>query len=162
MLVIGGDLMVSEKVASDAVIERVVKLFGAVMMLTMPQDMEAMLKLELTMPQLKVLMVLLHGRPASVGALASALRVTLPTMTGILDRLVEHGFVQRYESPEDRRLVMNRLTDLGAETAGKLRQVRMAQAANILRRLPMEDLDELARALEKLRAAAEQEFHDQT
>ncbi|MBI2864382.1 MAG: MarR family transcriptional regulator [Chloroflexi bacterium] len=149
--------MAEEQESSQALIERVVRLFGEVLMHSLPQDMEAMLKLDLTMPQLKVLMVLLHGGPASVGALASALRVTLPTMTGILDRLVEHGMVQRYESPEDRRLVMNRLTDEGAAAAGKLRQVRLTQASNILRRLPIEDLEKLANSLEKLRSAAELE-----
>ena len=44
-----------------------------------------------------------------MGQLAASLAVTLSTVTGIVDRLVEHQMVVREEDPHDRRLVVCRL-----------------------------------------------------
>src|SRR4051812_45515127 len=77
----------------------------------------AWLDVDLTMSQVKVLFVLFSDGGASMGQLAASLGVTLPTVTGIVDRLVEHGMVQREENPHDRRLVVCRLTETGTDTA---------------------------------------------
>src|SRR4051812_31139537 len=59
----------------------------------------AWLHVDLTMSQVKVLFVLFSDGGASMGQLAASLGVTLSTVTGIVDRLVEHGLVQREENP---------------------------------------------------------------
>src|SRR5215212_2293842 len=80
------------------------------------------LEVDLTMPQLKVLFLLYAEDGASMGRLASALGVTLSTVTGIVDRLVEHAMVQRQEDPQDRRLVVCRLTPRAVTTVERLHQ----------------------------------------
>lgn len=69
--------------------------------------------LDLTMSQLKVVFLLYAQGPAHMSRLATALGVSLPTATGIVDRLVERGLVTREESPGDRRLVVIRLSEHG-------------------------------------------------
>lgn len=49
----------------------------------------------------------------SPGALLTQTLVTSGTMTNRIDRLVEHGLVERLPSPGDRRSVIVRLTELG-------------------------------------------------
>lgn len=114
------------------------------------------LKIELTNRQLKVLLVLCVSAQAGarMGQLASALGVTLPTVTGIVDRLVEHGLVRREEDPSDRRLVVVRLTESGRALMDRLRSRGRADFAVTLDRLGDDDLRLVARALDLLLTAA--------
>lgn len=74
---------------------------------------ESWAKLDVTMPQLKVLMLLgLHGS-APVSALAARMGVSPPNVTGILDRLEQHDLVRRTSDIHDRRVVRVVLTDDG-------------------------------------------------
>lgn len=74
---------------------------------------ESWARLDVTMPQLKVLMLLgLHGS-APVSSLAARMKVSPPNVTGILDRLELHGWVRRTSDPHDRRVVRVVLTDEG-------------------------------------------------
>ena len=49
----------------------------------------------------------------TMGTLARNLHVSMPTATGIVNRLVQAGYVQRAPQPEDRRQVIVRLTQKG-------------------------------------------------
>jgi DNA-binding MarR family transcriptional regulator len=106
------------------------------------------LAVELTMPQLKVLFRLSAQGPSKVGALARALRVTLPTMTGILDRLVEQGLIRRDEDPADRRLVISRLTAAGQELVDHLQAASRSRLQRVYEELPPETLAQHVAALE--------------
>jgi len=120
------------------------------------------LELDLTMPQMKVLLLLYSDCAATMGQLASRLGVTLSTMTGIVDRLVERELVARHESPHDRRQVVCQLTAAGQELAERLQQAGRSQLAMLLRTLRPAELATVATSLELLVAAArgEQEGGD--
>jgi DNA-binding MarR family transcriptional regulator len=112
------------------------------------------LDLDLTTSQLKVLFVLYADGGASMGQLAGWLGVTLPTVTGIVDRLVEHGLVQRAEIPSDRRVVLSRLTPEGTRAVERLHQAGRARLAELLERLSLGDLQTIATGLRALCIAA--------
>jgi len=78
------------------------------------------LETEVTMPQFKTLMVLYGMEQASMGDLADALGTGVSTVTGIIDRLVDHGLVLRVEDPRDRRVVVGRPTDAGITLVDRL------------------------------------------
>ena len=50
-----------------------------------------------------------------MGRLADLLGVSLSNASGLIDRLEERGFVERTRVPEDRRIVMVRVTDAGTK-----------------------------------------------
>ena len=54
---------------------------------------------------IQVLIALTRG-PRSVGQLAVELGVSPPAATQLVDRLAEHGMVNRHSDPEDRRVVL--------------------------------------------------------
>src|SRR5215204_1393519 len=54
---------------------------------------------------IQVLIALARG-PRSVGQLAEELGVSPPAATQLVDRLAEHGMVDRHNDPEDRRVVL--------------------------------------------------------
>ena len=73
------------------------------------------------------------------------------TLTGILDRLVSSGFVERKQHPEDRRAILVCLTAKGRETAEKL-QSRLEDAnREFLKNLREEEQADLRKLLGKLR-----------
>jgi len=54
---------------------------------------------------IQVLIALTRG-PRSVGQLAEELGVSPPAATQLVDKLTEHGMVDRHNDPEDRRVVL--------------------------------------------------------
>lgn len=112
------------------------------------------LELDLTMSQMKVLLLLYSERAATMGQLASRLGVALSTLTGIVDRLVERELVARHESPHDRRQVVCQLTATGQALAERLQQAGRTQLAQLLRTLQSHELATVMSSLELLVAAA--------
>jgi DNA-binding MarR family transcriptional regulator len=68
---------------------------------------------DLTVAQLRILLLLQTHGSARMGAIASGLDITLPTATGIVDNLVKKGLVSRDTDMQDRRLVICRLSEAG-------------------------------------------------
>jgi DNA-binding MarR family transcriptional regulator len=79
---------------------------------------------ELTLPQYRVL-GLLAGGDARASHLAHRLAVSKPTVTALVDSLVERGYVSREAAPGDRRAITVSITPTGrsaiARTATALR-----------------------------------------
>ncbi len=69
----------------------------------------------LTGPQLATLQAAARLGEASTGALARAVHLSGPTVTGILDRLAKRGLVDRARNGQDRRSVTVTLTHSGQE-----------------------------------------------
>src|SRR3954466_11973870 len=111
------------------------------------------LEVDLTMPQLKVLFILYAEDGAPMGRLASALGVTLSTVTGIVDRLLEQAKVPRQEDPQDRRLVVCRLTQQGVTLVERLHQAGRLRLGSVLADLALDELQTLAAGMEVLAAA---------
>lgn len=118
--------------------------------------MTELLRVELTMQQLKVLLSLglRESGSATMSELGTALGVALPTVTGIIDRMVERGLVARDVVPGDRRLVVACLSPGGRELLRRLRSAGRTRMAETLSRLSVEDLRLVSRALEVILAAS--------
>ena len=80
----------------------------------------------LSAPRLSALSVIVFGGPTSLADLAAAEQVKPPTMSRIVDALVERGLVTRIAKPGDRRSVEIEATKEGVQLldAGRERRVR--------------------------------------
>ena len=112
------------------------------------------LTLELTMPQVRILLLLFTQGPTRMGALASAAGITLSTATGTVDRLMDRGLVLREGEPQDRRLVICRLSSEGQGLASKLWEMGRLHIKGSLEPLTLDQLRTVAQAIEILHAAA--------
>jgi DNA-binding MarR family transcriptional regulator len=112
---------------------------------------------EVTMPQFKTLSVLYNG-PATMGELAEYLGTGVSTVTGIVDRLVEHGLVVREEDRRDRRVVVGRLTAVGVEVVDRIILAARSRLGRVLDELTVDDLQQLVRSCEALRDGARKAF----
>jgi DNA-binding MarR family transcriptional regulator len=89
----------------------------------------------LTFPQFMALCSLEHadGKASRMGDLAAATHQSAASMTGIVDRLLEQGLVERRPDPADRRSVLVALTDEGAHLLERVRADRIRVMEHLLR-----------------------------
>ena len=109
---------------------------------------EPLISTALTMQQLKVL-TLIAVDPARAAAhnLAGLLGVSVATMSGILDRLVDHGIVQRVEDAHDRRVRRLVVTAAGSSTIRELLSAAGTMPTPVLHRLALPDLRALVQGV---------------
>lgn len=69
----------------------------------------------LTYTQYLVMIVLWEEDRQSVKSLADKLLLDSPTLTPLLKKIEQHGYIKRERSPHDDRTVLNILTDKGLE-----------------------------------------------
>ncbi|MGZ6255797.1 MAG: MarR family winged helix-turn-helix transcriptional regulator [Candidatus Limnocylindria bacterium] len=101
-----------------------------------------------------LLMTLLetHG-PLPMSRVAELLGCGLPTATGIVSRMEEHGLVERQHDTEDRRVVTLRLSKEGANEISELQLSRRERMATALAHLSDPERDQLLTSVRALRAA---------
>jgi DNA-binding MarR family transcriptional regulator len=99
------------------------------------------LTLDLTMPQIKTLLLLFTDGILRTSDLASALDVSLPTMTGIIDRLEEKGMAVRESDPQDRRVVLCKLSEMGRQLMGGIWQTGMERVKELLGAMTSAELE---------------------
>ena len=104
-------------------------------------------KKDLSPGQMHVLMLLHEAGPLTVGQLAEMLRVSMPSVSSVLDRLEEHGLLARQRSDDDRRLVHVALTPRGAADAEEAAGFRRAAAQQVLSRFEDDELEALLKVL---------------
>ncbi len=111
----------------------------------------------LSAARLSALSVVVFGGPITMGELARAEQVQLPTISRLVTSLEHEGLVCREIPSSDRRLVRVQATRQGREVLTEARERRIRDLSEQLQSLPPHDLDTLRRAaviLEHLAGAA--------
>jgi DNA-binding MarR family transcriptional regulator len=98
--------------------------------------------------KLSALAVLVFGGPRSIGALARAEQVRLPTMSRLVAALERDGLARRSPDPDDRRAAIVQPTALGRSVLRRGRERRVASLAGRLEKLTVAEQDLLDRAAE--------------
>jgi len=105
----------------------------------------------LTFPQFITLTALepfAEGR--RMGPLAAAALQSAASMTGIVDRLLEQGLVERERHPEDRRAVIVRLTAKGSALLAQVKATRRQEGRALLESFSPQDRHQLRRVLTRV------------
>jgi len=93
-----------------------------------------------------------HGE-LPMSRIADVLDISLSNATGLIDRMEERGLVERARVPDDRRVVLVRVTDDGRRVLADLEVFRDEVVARILGRLDDRQLSRLVAAVGDLRTA---------
>ena len=131
------------------------RLFARIMAIADPIRMRMWAEAELTTGQLRVLMLLRDEPGSTLGALAAHMRVTAPTASGLVDRLVRQDFIRRDDDPQDRRYVRHQLTERGRATIADLEREGRALLDGIFAQLDDGDFAAVVRGMELLADAAD-------
>jgi DNA-binding MarR family transcriptional regulator len=115
----------------------------------------------LTMQQLKVLLLLSRHDGISSQELSGHLGVSLATVSGIVDRLVAQGHVTRTEDAADRRIRRISLSPAGRQMLDEIMDAGTSSSRRLLGRLDDETLEMLETVLGRIAEAAIAEALDQ-
>jgi DNA-binding MarR family transcriptional regulator len=114
---------------------------------------------ETTMPQFRVLAHLSAG-PLTLSALAKKRRVSLQSMSELVQALVERGWVARAPDPSDRRQALLGLTDHGRAHYERAQEQTLRRLAPLMAQLAPKELAAVRMALPALRRVLIQEEGD--
>jgi DNA-binding MarR family transcriptional regulator len=110
----------------------------------------AWLRLNLSVPQLRLLHVLVYDGPQLPGALAQTLGIAPSTVTGLCDRLLERGLVRREEDQTDRRCTRVVATEKGHDLVTEHLSTTREQLLQFLQRLSPDERRLVSEALAAL------------
>ena len=105
--------------------------------------------IDLTLAQLRTLVVLAEEGPLVIGQVAQRLGIGLSTGGHLVDRLVQAGLAERMEDAEDRRRTLARLTPAGEDLLTRLLS-GIHQLPILLQQLNEDDLAALLQGLQAI------------
>ena len=120
------------------------------------------LEIAITMPQAKVLYLLGASGELHMSELVTRLGVSLSTVSGLVDRVVEAGLAVRREDQADRRQVVVGLTPAGVEFIDRFRELNAREMRGLLQLLDDADLSSVRSALAALARAADRRAESST
>lgn len=107
----------------------------------------------LSMPQFGILMHLYYRHSCGISHLGEHMDISAPAASQLVDRLVQHGLVERTEDPNDRRAKQLTLTPKGRELIETGLIARTRWVDELVMSLKPEDYDQVANTLSKLTEA---------
>jgi MarR family transcriptional regulator, organic hydroperoxide resistance regulator len=119
---------------------------------------QRLVRLGVSMTHFNVLTLLRHHDAMPMSRLADVIGTSLPSATGVVDRMEERGLVERVRVPDDRRVVLVRPTQAGLDLVDEAELIGSDLFRRALGRLESRDLDDLARIMNHLRDAVEAEM----
>ena len=108
----------------------------------------------LSAPRLSALSVVVFGRPLTIGELAAAEQVRVPTMSRLVAALESDGLLRRLPDPSDKRIVRVEATSAGRTILFAGRRRRVAALGADIGRLTGAERRELMKAIPLLERLA--------
>jgi DNA-binding MarR family transcriptional regulator len=109
----------------------------------------------LSMPQLGILFQLHYRGTCGISELSEKFDITNAATSQLVDKLVQSGFVQRAEDPQDRRAKLLNLSEKGKELLQQSAERRYRWVEEIAKNLSSEEREQVSEALEILTRAAQ-------
>jgi len=124
--------------------------------------MDVFSRLNITIPQLRVLHLIRKEQRVSGRQLARELNVSPGAVVQLCDRLQEQGYVERVPDTDDRRVTWFQLTESARAMFEEVWQIRRSRLAPALARLSESDVENLVRMVGEVADALEEERRKDT
>jgi DNA-binding MarR family transcriptional regulator len=108
---------------------------------------------DMTMAQMRALMAVGYESGCTMGELASRLGIGVSAATGLVDRLVERGALERESDPADRRVVRVRISPAGIRAGQEWQAAQILHMGAALSALSDGDIRRVAEATNLLHRA---------
>ena len=112
--------------------------------------------IDMTIPQIKTLVLLHNTEQMRMTGIANYLGSTLSASTNIIDRLVDKGLVERDSDPDDRRVVICKLTGAGQKTVNAFWSTGSPRVELVARRLDYDQLKLVVDGLQLISSAVKE------
>ncbi len=116
---------------------------------------------DVTVPQWRVLVMVDTRGPLNLAAVAAGLDVNPSNASRICDRLIKAGWLDRRESPTDRRNITLSLTPDGRRLVTKVVRHRRRAITKVLRGISPRERELVAAAFDRFATAAGEPGHDE-
>ena len=117
-------------------------------------------KVKLTIPQVFIMEFLSSQGESKMSDLAKSMRVTTANMTGLVERLVRSGCVERVFDPQDRRIIKVRLTRQGETNMKKISDHRREAIIKVFGKISDGDREDYLRILMQIKDILLQEDNE--
>ncbi|WP_369802914.1 MarR family winged helix-turn-helix transcriptional regulator [Mycobacterium sp. EPa45] len=107
-----------------------------------------------TVPQLRVLVMIDTRGPLNLASVAAALEISPSNASRICDRLIKAGFLDRQDSAADRRNISLSLTTDGRQLVRKMNRHRRRSITRVLRAMSADERESVVAALDAFGVAA--------
>src|SRR5512135_1424722 len=148
-------LRVTQSMLAPSVVDAIVTELQAAIREMRCGSTERLVRRNLSMTHVHVLWLLEHHGTMPMSRLAELMDVSLSNATGLVDRMEEHGLVERVRVPDDRRVVLVRPAAAGRIALEENEIVKRESMREILGRLSGEQLARALEAFRDIRAAVE-------
>ena len=129
----------------DTILQRIMTSYNDISKAINPKGL---LEINLTSAQIKLLTCFSNKSELTMTELSNNLAVSMPTMTAMVDRLVNSKMVERERDNEDRRVVRVNLTGAGEKILRKLIRIRRKEMEKILMNLSGEEMGSYLTSIE--------------
>ncbi len=109
----------------------------------------------LSMPQLSILMQLHHKGACGMSEISKRFDISAAAASQLVDKLVQAGYLERAEDPDDRRAKLLTLSVKGEELIQQGTEERYGWMYDLTSKLSMEEQVKVAEALDILTQAAQ-------
>ncbi len=106
---------------------------------------------QITQTQMMVLFAVHSRKQCPMNNLADHMHVSMPTISGIVDRLVQAGYLKRVTAVDDRRQIKVRLSASGEKLISKIKSVISLRWQEVLATLGPKELQNFYQVVTKLR-----------
>lgn len=104
----------------------------------------------LTNQQVMIIKILAHQKEITLTGLCKELSLTKATVSGIIKRLEEAGYIEKAKKESDKRSTYITLSDKGKTFAYSFKKDMDDSFCNVFQKLSIEELDQIKHALELL------------
>lgn len=106
--------------------------------------------LPMTPSQFKIIFYLIHCGSQPVSQIGKHLGISKSNMTPLIDRLIDQGYVHRYEDPTDRRIIRVEITEKAKDFFKNQRQKVKGMLVDKLSTLSEDDLILLQQSIKNI------------
>jgi DNA-binding MarR family transcriptional regulator len=110
---------------------------------------------DITLAQMRAMGAIGSQGACTMGELAARLGISLSAATGLTDRMVQQGMIERKPDPEDRRIVRVEISKFGRRAHAAMHKEKQRLMAAALERVTRPELERMAESLALLRACLE-------
>ena len=98
----------------------------------------------------KALFYLIHNGPRAISQIGNDLSISKPNMTPIIDKLVSEGLINRFQDPNDRRVIRIQATEAACNFLKEREQRVKSNLIKKISPLSDDDLKELEESVKKM------------
>jgi DNA-binding MarR family transcriptional regulator len=110
---------------------------------------------DITLAQMRAMGAIGSQGACTMGELAGRLGISLSAATGLADRMVQQGLIERKPDPQDRRIVRVEVSKSGRRAHASMHKEKQRLMAAALGKLSHGELERMADSLTLLRACLE-------